>query len=142
MIFARAEEARALEALGLAVRVDFQYHWRNEGYRTPDDFLARFASKRRNAIKRERAAPARQGIAIRTVRGDELTIGVAGLDEFEIGEFSSEVADAEKLLKLGIGSPTLKKQVLKRLASKYLCDVRQEIKDQISEEIDVWLKTS
>jgi predicted N-acyltransferase len=37
-----------------------------------DDFLARFPSKRRNAIRRERAAPGRQGIAVRTVRGDEL----------------------------------------------------------------------
>ncbi len=71
-IFPTADEARLLEALGLAVRVDFQYHWRNEGYRAPEEFLARFPSKRRNAIKRERAAPARQGIAIRTVRGDEL----------------------------------------------------------------------
>jgi predicted N-acyltransferase len=70
--FPRADEARELEALGLAVRVDFQYHWRNDGYAAMDDFLARFPSKRRNAIRRERAAPARQGIAIRTVRGDEL----------------------------------------------------------------------
>jgi predicted N-acyltransferase len=72
VLFPPADEARLLEEAGLAVRVDFQYHWRNEGYRTIDDFLARFPSKRRNAIRRERAAPARQGIAIRTVRGDEL----------------------------------------------------------------------
>jgi len=72
VLFPPTDEARLLEALGLAVRVDFQYHWRNEGYRTMDDFLARFPSKRRNAIRRERAAPERQGIAIRTVRGDEL----------------------------------------------------------------------
>ncbi len=78
VIFPRADEARALEALGLAVRVDFQYHWRNDGYRTPEDFLARFPSKRRNTIKRERAAPVRQGIAIRTVRGDELARDPAG----------------------------------------------------------------
>ncbi len=71
-IFPRADEASALAAVGLAVRVDFQYHWRNEGYRTPDEFLARFPSKRRNSIRRERAAPEQQGIAIRTVRGDEL----------------------------------------------------------------------
>jgi len=77
VLFPPADEARLLEALGLAVRVDFQYHWRNEGYRTMDEFLARFASKRRNAIRRERAAPARQGIAIRTVRGDELAIDAA-----------------------------------------------------------------
>jgi hypothetical protein len=72
VLFPPADEARILEAFGLAVRVDFQYHWRNEGYRTMDEFLARFPSKRRNAIRRERAAPARQGIALRTVRGEEL----------------------------------------------------------------------
>lgn len=72
VLFPPADEARALEASGLSLRMDFQYHWRNDGYGTVDDFLARFPSKRRNAIKRERAAPARQGIAIRTVRGDEL----------------------------------------------------------------------
>ena len=76
--FPAADEVETLEALGLAVRVDFQYHWRNEGYRTVDEFLARFPSKRRNAIKRERAAPASQGIAIRTVRGDELSRDPAG----------------------------------------------------------------
>ena len=72
VLFPRAAEAAELEALGLAVRIDFQYHWQNDGYRTVDDFLARFPSKRRNAIKRERAAPERQGIAIRTLRGEEL----------------------------------------------------------------------
>jgi uncharacterized protein len=66
------EDALELEAAGLALRVDFQYHWRNAGYASFDDFLARFSAKRRNAIRRERAAPARQGIEIRTVRGDEL----------------------------------------------------------------------
>ena len=73
VIYPARDEARELEALGLAVRIDFQYHWRNEGYRDFEAFLARFTSKRRNAIRRERAAPARQGIAIRTVRGDELS---------------------------------------------------------------------
>jgi predicted N-acyltransferase len=78
VLFADAEEARELEAAGLALRVDFQYHWRNEGYTSPEEFLARFPSKRRNAMRRERAAPARQGIAIRTVRGDELSRDPAG----------------------------------------------------------------
>ncbi len=78
VLFPDAEEAHEWEAAGYALRVDFQYHWRNEGYRTPEDFLARFSSKRRNAIRRERAAPARQGIAIRTVRGGELSRDPAG----------------------------------------------------------------
>ncbi|HYD42479.1 MAG TPA: GNAT family N-acetyltransferase [Anaeromyxobacter sp.] len=77
-LFLPADEARALEALGLALRLDFQYHWENAGYGTPDEFLARFPSKRRNSIRRERAAPAAQGIAIRTVRGDELARDPAG----------------------------------------------------------------
>ncbi len=76
-LFPGEEEARELEAAGLALRLDFQYHWRNEGYRTFDDFLARFPSKRRTAIRRERAAPPRQGIAIRTVRGEELRRGIS-----------------------------------------------------------------
>jgi predicted N-acyltransferase len=66
------EDARELEEAGLALRADFQFHWVNHGYASFDDFLARFSSKRRNAIRRERAAPAAQGISIRTVRGDEL----------------------------------------------------------------------
>jgi predicted N-acyltransferase len=78
VLFPAADEAREAEAAGLSLRVDFQYHWRNEGYGAPEDFLARFPSKRRNAIRRERAAPARQGIAIRTVRGDELARDPAG----------------------------------------------------------------
>jgi predicted N-acyltransferase len=72
VLFPGEEEARALEEAGLALKLDFQYHWTNAGYRSPDEFLARFTSKRRNAIRRERAAPARQGLALRTVRGGEL----------------------------------------------------------------------
>ena len=72
VLFPGEEEARALEEAGLALRLDFQYHWTNAGYRSPAEFLARFTSKRRNAIRRERAAPARQGVALRTVRGGEL----------------------------------------------------------------------
>jgi hypothetical protein len=56
----------------MALRVSWQFHWRNEGYRSLGDFLARFNSKRRNMLKREMAAPAEQGISIRTVRGEEL----------------------------------------------------------------------
>jgi predicted N-acyltransferase len=72
VLFPDADDAALFESVGLARRVAFQYHWRNDGYRSPDDFLARFDSKRRNQQKRERAAPAQQGIAIRTVRGDEI----------------------------------------------------------------------
>jgi predicted N-acyltransferase len=72
VLFPGRDETAELSALGLALRVSYQYQWRNEGYASFDDFLARFDSKKRNQIRRERRAPAEQGIAIRTVRGDEL----------------------------------------------------------------------
>ncbi len=72
ILFPHGSEARELAEAGLSLRLGFQFHWRNDAYRTPEDFLARFRSKDRTAIKRERRAPAEQGIAIRTVRGDEL----------------------------------------------------------------------
>ncbi|MEO7142221.1 MAG: hypothetical protein ABI165_01820 [Bryobacteraceae bacterium] len=74
--------------------------------------------------------------AIETAREDGLEVNVLGLDEFDIGDFSSELADAQALLALGIDSPTMKQQVFKKLALKFLCDTRQEIKERIAEEID------
>ncbi|HTP29268.1 MAG TPA: GNAT family N-acetyltransferase [Anaeromyxobacteraceae bacterium] len=78
VLFPTGEEAVELAGEGFAPRLSFQYHWINEGYRGFSEFLARFSSKRRNAIKRERAAPDRQGIAIRTVRGPELSADAKG----------------------------------------------------------------
>jgi len=73
VLFTDTEEARELERAGFALRVDFQFHWRNERYGCFEDFLARFGSRRRNTIRRELAEPGRRGIAIRTVLGDELS---------------------------------------------------------------------
>ena len=74
--------------------------------------------------------------AIAAARRDEISIEVSGLDEFDIQDYGTELDDAKKLLDLGIGSETLKKQIFKRLAFQYLCDARQEIKNQVAEEID------
>lgn len=75
-------------------------------------------------------------LAVEEAREDGLRVEVSGLDEFDIGDFGAELADAERLLGLGVGSRTLKKQIFKKLALKYLCDVRQDIKDEIVAEID------
>jgi hypothetical protein len=74
--------------------------------------------------------------AIAAARQDGISIEISGLDQFDIEDFGAELDDAKKLLDLGIGSETLKKQVFKKLAFKYLCDARQEIKNQVAEEID------
>jgi hypothetical protein len=74
--------------------------------------------------------------AIAAARQDNISIDVSGLDEFDIADFSNELDDARKLLALGIQSETMKKQVFKKLAFKFLSDVRQEIKTQIAQEIE------
>jgi hypothetical protein len=48
----------------------------------------------------------------------------------------TELDDAQKLLGLGIESKTLRKEVFKRLALKYLSDARQDIKNTVVEEIE------
>ncbi len=47
-----------------------------------------------------------------------------------------------RLLSLGIESETLRSEMFKKLAMKYLCDVRQELKEQIAREIDAGLAKS
>jgi len=74
--------------------------------------------------------------AIDGAREDGLAIGVGGLDEFDITDFDVEVDDAQKLLALGAESSTLKKEVQKKLALKYLADARQDVKDRIVAEIE------
>lgn len=72
ILYPPQEDAEALESLGFAHRVTEQYHWKNPGYASYDEFLSRFTSKRRHQLKRERAAAAEQGISLHTIRGKEL----------------------------------------------------------------------
>ncbi len=74
--------------------------------------------------------------AIAAARQDENMIGVAGLDDFDIDDFSNDLQDAKNLLALGIQSPTLTKQVFKTIALKYLTDARPEIKNKVADEIE------
>lgn len=74
--------------------------------------------------------------AVNAAREDGLSIDVSGMDEFDIGDLGSQLEDAQRLLSLGIDSPTLKKQVFKKLAYQFLSDVRQEVKDRIGREIE------
>ncbi len=54
--FCTEEEAEALEGVeGTLHRVTQQFHWLNQGYESFDDFLAQLASRKRKAIRKERA---------------------------------------------------------------------------------------
>jgi hypothetical protein len=72
VLFAGADDRPELEAAGLMPRLDCQFHWRNEGYATFDDFLAGFTAEKRKKLRRERRRVAEAGITHRTVHGDEL----------------------------------------------------------------------
>jgi uncharacterized protein len=72
VLFSPDDEAEALTEAGLFHRSTMQFHWRNPGYRSYDEYLGRFDSKRRNQLKRERGAAAGQGISLRTLRSHEL----------------------------------------------------------------------
>jgi len=70
--FCMADEAAALRAAGFVERAGYQFQWINPGWRTFDDYLAAFRSKRRTQIKRERRELETQGIAITVHTGDAI----------------------------------------------------------------------
>lgn len=53
-------------------RLDWQYHWFNQGYRDFDDFLDTLLGKKRKNIRQERERVRRQGWQFRRVRGVEV----------------------------------------------------------------------
>lgn len=70
--FCLADEAAALATLGFDERIGYQFQWINPGWKTFDDYLTAFRSKRRNQIKRERRELEGQGIAIDVLCGDAI----------------------------------------------------------------------
>jgi predicted N-acyltransferase len=76
--FCTVEEAEVLKELGYLERLGYQYHWQNTGFATFDDYLGRLKSKRRYAIRRERAALHEQGVSIRVHTGDEIPDAMFG----------------------------------------------------------------
>jgi predicted N-acyltransferase len=70
--FCREDEATALAERGWLHRTGWQYHWRNDGYATFEDYLGALRSKRRNQTRRELRALAEQGVRIRHWVGDAI----------------------------------------------------------------------
>jgi len=69
--FPTEDEWRWLGEQGLARREGQQYHWRNRGYGSFDDFLAALSSGRRKTIRRERRE-AGEGLEILRLSGAEI----------------------------------------------------------------------
>jgi len=67
-------EWRRFAARGFLRRIGQQYHWQNEGYDSFDDFLGALASRKRKAIRKERAAVSDAGVTIRALSGGDLEV--------------------------------------------------------------------
>jgi len=72
VLFPIAEDAGTLGDAGLHTRHQVQFHWYNRGYRDFDDFLERFSSRKRKALRRERRRVVEQGIELRMRDGRDL----------------------------------------------------------------------
>jgi len=77
--FVDEAEAADFAARGWLLRSGIQFHWRNRGYGSFDDFLAALSSRKRKQIRKERAA-AVDGLEVRALRGAE--IGAAEWEAF------------------------------------------------------------
>lgn len=70
--FCTEAEAERGEAMGLLRRTTQQYHWENRAYSSYDDFLADLSSRKRKALRKERAQAQGFGGTIRTLTGNQI----------------------------------------------------------------------
>jgi predicted N-acyltransferase len=71
--FAPKDEWDLLGTHGFLQRNDQQFHWENGNYATFEDFLGNLASRKRKAIKRERAGALETGIEVEWLTGSAIT---------------------------------------------------------------------
>lgn len=74
--FAGDADMAVLDEAGFLTRTDQQFHFRNPGYASYDDFLSTLVSRKRKALKRERREALAAGISIDWLTGKDLTEAV------------------------------------------------------------------
>jgi uncharacterized protein len=70
--FLQPRDVKRFEAAGWLIRCGTQFHWANQGYGCFDDFLDQLASRKRKAIRKERAG-AQAGLEIVRLTGAEIS---------------------------------------------------------------------
>ena len=76
VLFPHEDELGVLEETGLKLRKDCQFHWHNHDYRSFDDFLGTFSSKKRKKVLRDRRHVTEAGIRFRWLTGRELDTAI------------------------------------------------------------------
>ncbi|WP_027852488.1 GNAT family N-acetyltransferase [Marinobacterium litorale] len=79
-LFIEPHLVKDLKALALSTRLGTQYHWFNRNYRSFDDFLEQFSSRKRKNVRKEREKALLQGVELITLEGAEITEEL--LDQF------------------------------------------------------------
>ncbi len=72
ILFPADAEAGLLEACGMMIRRGVQFHWRNAGYRSFDDFLGALSHDKRKKIKQERRKVRETGVVLRRASGADI----------------------------------------------------------------------
>lgn len=70
--FLQADLQSQLAELGFLARTGQQFHWHNGGYTSFADFLSTFASRKRKAVRKERAEALASGITIKWLSGSDI----------------------------------------------------------------------
>ena len=70
--FAEEPDADFLESSGFLIRHGHQFHWKNAGYETFDDFLGNLSSRKRKNIRKERRKVEESGIRMQTLNGADI----------------------------------------------------------------------
>ncbi len=72
-LFFNEADTQVAQAQGMMLRQDVQFHWRNDGYRYFDDYLAALSRDKRKHIKQERRKVQEAGIQIECITGEHAT---------------------------------------------------------------------
>ncbi len=72
LTFCTEAEAETAEAAGFLCREGLQFHWQNNGYADYEEFLAALSSRKRKALRRERARAQEFGGEIEMLTGDAI----------------------------------------------------------------------
>ncbi len=71
-LFLTEKEQGFLERLGFLTRKTHQYHWKNRGYKSFDDFLGDMRSNRKKQIRKERTRLSEAGLNISIIEKDDI----------------------------------------------------------------------
>ncbi|TGL59611.1 GNAT family N-acetyltransferase [Leptospira sarikeiensis] len=108
-LFLEEEEAKALEKRGFATRITHQFHWKNRGYTSFENFLGDFRSKKRIQIKKERETIRESEIQIVCKEGKD----ISEKDMDSIYSFYTETYSRKW------GSPYLNRKFFKIILEKF-----------------------